>query len=47
MRHRSGTEAEGRANAATERMALPGMVMAFGFIIFVFYPALTQITASL
>lgn len=47
MRHRSGTEAEGKANAATERMALPGMVMAFGFIIFVFYPALTQITASL
>jgi Flp pilus assembly protein TadB len=47
MRHRDGAEAEGRANAATERMALPGMVMAIGFVVFVFYPALTQITASL
>lgn len=47
MRHRDAAEAEGRANAATERMALPGMVMAIGFVIFVFYPALTQISASL
>lgn len=47
MRQRSGAEAEGKANAATERMALPGILMAFGFIIFVFYPALTQITNSL
>lgn len=47
MRHRDGAEAEGQANAATERMALPGMVMAIGFVIFVFYPALTQITNSL
>ncbi|MDQ0772955.1 tight adherence protein C [Streptomyces aurantiacus] len=47
MRHRNGAEAEGAANAATERMALPGMLMAFGFILFVFYPALTQITAAL
>ncbi|GAA3838252.1 hypothetical protein GCM10022403_083430 [Streptomyces coacervatus] len=47
MRHRDGAEAEGRANAATERMALPCMLMAFGFVIFVFYPAFTQITASL
>ncbi|MDI5969894.1 type II secretion system F family protein [Streptomyces sp. SL13] len=47
MRSRSSSEAEGKANSATERMALPGMLMAFGFIIFVFYPALTQITASL
>ncbi|WP_031520609.1 type II secretion system F family protein [Streptomyces sp. NRRL F-5123] len=47
MRHRAGAEAEGAANAATERMALPGMVMAIGFVVFVFYPALTQITASL
>lgn len=47
MRQRSGAEAEGKANAATERMALPGILMAFGFIIFIFYPALTQITNSL
>ncbi|WP_405537548.1 type II secretion system F family protein [Streptomyces sp. NBC_00075] len=47
MRQRNGAEAEGKANAATERMALPGILMAFGFILFVFYPALTQITNSL
>ncbi|MFJ3779789.1 type II secretion system F family protein [Streptomyces sp. NPDC090075] len=47
MRSRNGAEAEGKANAATERMAMPGILMAFGFIIFVFYPALTQITNSL
>ncbi len=47
MRQRSGAEAEGKANAATERMAMPGILMAFGFIIFIFYPALTQITNSL
>ncbi|MFK0111645.1 type II secretion protein F [Streptomyces sp. NPDC091217] len=47
MRSRNGAEAEGKANAATERMAMPGILMAFGFIVFVFYPALTQITNSL
>ncbi|WP_199818777.1 type II secretion system F family protein [Streptomyces sp. NRRL B-1347] len=47
LRSRDGAAAEGQANAATERMALPGMLMAFGFVLFVFYPALTQITASL
>ncbi|MCI3928830.1 type II secretion system F family protein [Streptomyces sp. AN091965] len=47
MRGQDGAAAEGRANAATERMALPGMLMAFGFVLFIFYPALTQITASL
>ncbi|WP_328869641.1 type II secretion system F family protein [Streptomyces sp. NBC_00287] len=47
LRSRDAAEAEGLANAATERMALPGMLMAFGFVIFVFYPALIQINASL
>ncbi|WP_425838345.1 type II secretion system F family protein [Streptomyces fractus] len=47
LRSRDAAEAEGRANAATERMALPGMLMAFGFVLFVFYPALVQIGASL
>ncbi|MFD4560507.1 type II secretion system F family protein [Streptomyces sp. NPDC058469] len=47
MRSREGADAEGRANAATERMALPGMLMAMGFVMFVFYPALIQINASL
>ncbi|MGW8375396.1 type II secretion system F family protein [Streptomyces sp. ODS28] len=47
MRAKEGSEAEGRANAATERMALPAMLMAIGFVLFVFYPALSQISASL
>jgi tight adherence protein C len=47
LRSREGAEAEGRANAITERMAMPSMLMAFGFVIFVFYPALTQINAAL
>lgn len=47
LRSRDAAEAEGRANAATERMALPGVLMAFGFVLFVFYPALVQIEASL
>ncbi|MGP3769759.1 type II secretion system F family protein [Streptomyces sp. SDT5-1] len=47
LRSRDAAEAEGRANSATERMALPGMLMAFGFVLFVFYPALVQIEASL
>ena len=47
MRRRGGAEAEGKANAATERMAVPAVLMAFGFIVFVFYPALIQITNTL
>lgn len=47
LRSRESTDAEGQANAATERMALPAMLMAIGFVLFVFYPALVQIGASL
>lgn len=47
MRQRGATDAEGQANAATERMAVPAVLMAFGFIVFVFYPALIQITNAL
>jgi len=47
MRSREGSDAEGRANAATERMSLPGVLMAVGFVIFVFYPAMVQVMASL
>lgn len=47
MRRRGGAEAEGRANAATERMALPSVLAAFGFVLFVFYPALTQVMNAL
>ncbi|MFM9442589.1 type II secretion system F family protein [Streptomyces acidiscabies] len=47
MRRRGGAQAEGKANAATERMAVPAALMAFGFIAFVFYPALIQLTNTL
>jgi hypothetical protein len=47
LRHQGGSEAEAKANAATERMSLPAALMAVGFILFVFYPALTQVTNSL
>ncbi len=47
LRARAGTDAEAKANAATERMAIPGVLLAVGFIVFVFYPAMTQITRSL
>ncbi|MEX3104926.1 type II secretion system F family protein [Streptomyces sp. ST1020] len=47
MRQRGATDAEGQAGAATERMAVPAVLMAFGFIVFVFYPALIQITDAL
>ncbi|WP_257231868.1 type II secretion system F family protein [Streptomyces sp. Rer75] len=47
LRHQGGSEAEAEANAATERMTLPAALMAVGFIVFVFYPALTHVTTSL
>lgn len=47
LRSKGGAEAEAKANSATERMSLPAAVMALGFVIFVFYPAMAQITASL
>ncbi|MET8983201.1 type II secretion system F family protein [Streptomyces sp. NPDC004539] len=47
LRRSAAAEAEGQAGAATERMALPAVLMAFGFILFVFYPALAQLTRSL
>ncbi|AXK37719.1 secretion system protein [Streptomyces armeniacus] len=47
LRHQDASTAEADANAATERMTLPTTLMAVGFILFVFYPALTQVTTSL
>ncbi|KLL10573.1 MULTISPECIES: type II secretion system F family protein [Protofrankia] len=47
LRVRQAQDAETDANAATERMSIPGVVIAIGFILFVFYPAMTQITRSL
>lgn len=47
LRHQSGSEAEASANAATEQMTLPVALMAVGFILFVFYPALAQVADSL
>lgn len=41
----SATEAQ--ANSATERMIIPAILMAFGFVIFVFYAALSQGIGSL
>ncbi|WP_018639371.1 type II secretion system F family protein [Parafrankia elaeagni] len=47
LRVRQAQDAEADANAATERMSIPGVLIAIGFIVFVFYPALTQISNSL
>jgi len=47
LRVRQAHDAEADANAATERMSIPGVLIAIGFILFVFYPALTQISNSL
>ncbi|CAO5187372.1 Type II secretion system protein [Frankia sp. AiPs1] len=47
LRSRQAQDAEADANAATERMSIPGVLIAAGFILFIFYPSLTQITTSL
>ena len=41
------TEAEGDAQAATERMSLPVMALFLGFLAFIAYPALTQVLTGL
>jgi tight adherence protein C len=41
------TEAEGDAQAATERMSLPVMALFLGFLVFIAYPALTQVLNGL
>lgn len=43
LRSRDLTEMEGDAEAATERMAVPSVLMVVGFVIFVGFPAVTEI----
>jgi hypothetical protein len=41
------TDAEGEAQAATERMSLPVMALFLGFLAYIAYPALTQVLTGL
>ena len=41
------TDAEGQAQAATERMSLPVMALFLGFLAFITYPALTQVLTGI
>jgi Flp pilus assembly protein TadB len=41
------TDAEGDAQAATERMSLPVMALLLGFLVFIAYPALTEVLNGL
>ena len=43
LRSRDLTEMEGAAEAATERMAVPSVLMVVGFVIFVGFPAVVEI----
>jgi tight adherence protein C len=47
LRTRQITDAEGDAQAATERMSLPVMALFLGFLAFIAYPALTQVLNGL
>ncbi|WP_049575456.1 type II secretion system F family protein [Streptomyces sp. SBT349] len=47
MRRRQLTDAEGAAQAATERMALPIVLQFLGFLIFIGTPALSHVLAGL
>ncbi|MBW4717370.1 type II secretion system F family protein [Saccharothrix obliqua] len=47
LRTRQTLEAEGSAQAATERMSLPVMALFLGFLAFIAYPALTQVLTGL
>jgi hypothetical protein len=41
------TDAEADAQAATERMSLPVMALFLGFLVFIGFPALTQVLNGL
>jgi Flp pilus assembly protein TadB len=45
LRGHQQAEIEGEAEAATERMTIPVAVLLFGFLVFIAYPALVQITS--
>ncbi|GAB1641511.1 type II secretion system F family protein [Krasilnikovia sp. MM14-A1259] len=47
LRERQLTDAEGDANAATERMALPIVALFAGFLIFLGYPAMAAVMGGL
>jgi tight adherence protein C len=47
LRARSAADAEVAATAATERMAFPTALMAFGFVLFIIYAAMSHVTSSL
>jgi len=47
LRTRQLTDAEGEAQAATERMTLPVMVLLLGFLVFIAYPALILVLNGL
>lgn len=47
MRDRQLTDAEGEANAATERMAMPIVALFAGFLIFLGYPAMAAVLGGL
>jgi len=47
LRRHELAEAETAAAAATERMVLPIALLAFGFVVFLLYPALTQVVDAL
>ena len=39
LRRRQTAEAQGRANAITERLFVPAIVLMVGFVVFLIYPA--------
>jgi hypothetical protein len=47
LRTRELTDAEGDAQAATERMSLPVVVLFGGFLIFIGFPALASVLGGL
>jgi Flp pilus assembly protein TadB len=47
LRARQLSDAEGEANAATERMALPIVALFAGFLIFLGYPAMAAVLGGL
>lgn len=47
LRRRQLTEAESEANAVTERLFVPGVLLLLGFLVFIGYPAVSRIVAGL
>jgi hypothetical protein len=47
LRARELTDAEGDAQGATERMSLPVVVLFCGFLVFIGFPALSQVLGGL